>query len=253
MEQRAGDEAKRLARELADRIAREGGKPSDDELRKLTSATVTFNETEPVGRSDAPAGIGFNPAFTQALFSLQMGEVSDPVATARGEALVKLVDVKKSGMPAFADVKARVVADLVKRKQDDATLAALKGAMAAGATLETVAQGLGLKVETTDSFGKSGPIAALGAPKALLDAVFAANPGELKGPVFVADRGAVAFRLLERNAFDRAAFDKQKDEIRDRLKNQKSGKLLQALVARQRAETKVVVNKELLSRFAGRA
>lgn len=252
-EQRATDETKRVARDLADRLAREGGKPSDDQLRAMTGPSVTFNETDFVGRSDAPAGIGFNPAFAQALFSLSLGEVSDPVATARGEALVKLVDVKKPGMPAFADVKARVVGDLVKKRQDEATLAALKAAMAPGASLEGIAAAVGAKVETADAFGKNGPAGALGSPRTLLDAAFAANPGELKGPLLVPDRGAVAFQLLSRTAFDRAAFDAQREEIRDRLKNQKSGRLLQAMVARKRAETKIVLNKELLSRFGGRA
>ncbi|MDL1951749.1 hypothetical protein FBQ97_18325, partial [Acidobacteria bacterium ACD] len=251
-DERAADETKRMARDVADRLAREGGKPSDDQLRAMTGPLVTFNETEFVGKSDAPAGIGFNPAFSQALFSLSLNEVSDPVSTARGEAIVKLVDVKKPGMPAFADVKARVTGDLVKKKQDDATLSALRAAMTPGATLESVAAAVGAKVETADSFGKNGPVGTLGSPKALLDAAFAAEPGAVKGPLLVPDRGAVAFQLLEKTAFDQAAFEAQREEIRDRLKNQKSGRLLQAMVARKRAETKITVNKELLARFGGR-
>jgi peptidyl-prolyl cis-trans isomerase D len=252
-EQRAGDETKRQARDLADRLLKIGDKPSDDELRRLTGAAVTFNETELVGRNDAPAGIGMNQAFSQALFTLKLGEISDPVTTGRGEALVKLAEIKKAGMPAFADVKAKVVADLVRKKQDDATLAALQQAMEPGAALEAIGAKLSLKVELTEPFGKNGPIPGLGTPRALLETTFAAKPGDLRGPVMVPDRGAVAFRLVERTELDKQAFEAQKDEIRDRLKNQKSSRLLQAMIARKKADSKIEVEKSLLARFGGRA
>ena len=135
-EDRARDEAKRLAAGLAEKVAKMG-KPSDDDLRKLAGGGVTFNETEFLARTDAPAGIGFNPQFSEKLFSLKEGEAAaTPVSTARGEAIVKLVEIKKPGLPAFAEVKARVVADIQKKRQDEATLASLKQAMTADATLE---------------------------------------------------------------------------------------------------------------------
>ena len=143
------------------------GKASDDDLRKLASAGVTFNETDFLARTDAPAGIGFNPQFIEKLFSLKEGETSPAsVATARGEAIVKCVEVKKPGLPTFAEVKARVVADLQKKKQDEATLASVKEALESAGSLEALAKKLNLKVETPEAFPKAGPIPGLGAPKA---------------------------------------------------------------------------------------
>ena len=97
-------------------------------------------------------------------------------------------------------------------------------------------------------FGKAGPVPGLGSSKELLDAVFAANIGDVKGPILVG-QGVVLCKVIEKTAFDRVAFDGQKEQIRDRLKNLKSGQLLQSLLARRRAEAKVDVNKELLARF----
>lgn len=252
-ESRAGDEARRLARELADRVAKLGKSPSDDDLRKLTRPGVTFNETELLARTDAPAGIGPNPSFMQLLFTLPVGQVSDPVATARGEAILKPIEVKAAGPAAFADVKARVKADLVKSKQQEIALAAARAAMTPGATLEAIAQAAGVKVETPDAFPKAGPVPGLGTSKALLDAAFSAAAGETKGPVWVADRGAAVLRVLEVTPFDAAAFAAQKGEALDRLRQQKSGRLFQSLVQRLRAEARIEVNKELLARFAGQA
>ncbi len=252
-EQRAADEARRLARELADRVVALGKKPSDDDLRKLTRPGVTFNETELLARGDAPAGIGPNQAFMQLLFELPVGEVSEPVATARGEAILKPVEVKAAGPAAFADVKARVKADLVKQKQQETAMAAARAAMTPGASVEDVAKAAGVKVETPDAFPKAGPVPGLGASKGFLDAVFASAAGETKGPVWVADRGAAVFRVVELTPFDADAYAKQKAQSLERLRQQKAGRLFQALVQRLRADTKIEVNRELLARFSGQA
>jgi hypothetical protein len=61
----------------------------------------------------------------------------------------------------------------------------------------------------------------------------------------------VLLKVVEKNAFDRAAFDTQKAQIVDQLKNQKSGRILQALLARRRAESKIDINKDVLARFGG--
>ncbi len=252
-EDRAREEAKRQAAALAEKVEKLGAKPSDDDLRKLATGGVTFNETDFLARTDAPAGIGFNPQFTERLFSLKEGETSPAsVTTARGEAIVKCVEIKKPGIPPFSEVKARVIADIQKKKQDEATLAGAKSALeASGGNLDAFAKKLGLKVETPEAFPKGGPVPGLGAPKALLDAVFAAKAGETKGPVALDVRGAVVFRVESVTPFDPAAFEKEKDALKEQLRGQKASKILQALVQRRRADLKVEFNKDLLTRMAG--
>ncbi len=251
IDQRTTDEARRVARDLSDRIRKKGDKVSADDVRKLAGATVTFGETEFISRNDVIAGLGPSPAFNQALFSLKVDETSDPVTTARGEAILRVQEVRKPGPAQFADVKAKVVADLARKKQDEATLGALRNAVPAGAGPEAAAAKLGLKVESPEAFGRNGPIPGVGAGKEILDAVFAASPGEVKGPFLVAGQGAVLVKVVEKNAFDRPAFDSQKAQIVDQLKNQKSGRILQALLVRRRAESKIDINKDVLGRFGG--
>jgi parvulin-like peptidyl-prolyl isomerase len=110
-----------------------------------------------------------------------------------------------------------------------------------------------MKVETPEAFPKAGPVPGLGAGKALLDAAFAAAVGETTGPVRVADRGAAVFRVLEVTPFDAAAYEAQKAESVEKLRQQKAGRLFQSLVQRLRAEARIEVNKELLARFSGQA
>ena len=134
---------------------------------------------------------------------------------------------------------------------DEATLASLRQAMTADATLEGIARKLNLKIETPDAFGKGGPIPGLGAPKAVLDAVFAAKPGELKGPITVAARGAVVVRVDSVTPFETAAFEKEKDTLKEGMRGQKSNRLLQALVQKKRSDLKIEFNRELLSKMGG--
>ena len=250
-ESRAVEQAKRVARDLSDRIAKMT-RPSDDDLRKLATGVVTFNETEFLGRSDAAAGIGQNPEFSAVLFALKTGEVSPPVSTARGEVLVKLVDTKKPGLPLFAEVRAQVVADLTRKKQEEAAVLTLKQALAKDGSLEAVAKDLKLTLEKPEAFGKAGPVPGLGAQKAVLDAAFGGNAGETAGPVGLAGRGAVALRILEKTAFDKAAFEAQKERLRESLRSQKASRLMQALLQQQRAERKIEINREVLRRFDAR-
>ncbi len=249
-DKKANELDKQIAQDLATRVAKLGSKPSDEQLRSLATGPITFNETDYVAKGDAPAGIGYDPAFTQALFSLRLGEVSpQPVATPRGQAVVKLADIRKPGVPPFAEVKQKVVAELVKKKQDEATVSAMKSAMAPGASLEEIAKKTGGKVETPDAFPKNGPIPGLGSGRAVLDAAFSANVGDVKGPFFIPDRGAVVLKVLEKTPFDEAAFAAQRDRIRESLRNQKSGRLMSALIAKRRSEMKIEINRELLARF----
>ncbi|MEO8586282.1 MAG: SurA N-terminal domain-containing protein, partial [Acidobacteriota bacterium] len=248
-DERAKDEAKRLAASLGEKVAKMG-KPSDDDLRKLAGSGVTFNETEFLSRTDAPQGIGFNPQFSEKLFSLKEGEAAQAaVSTSRGEAIVKLVEIKKPGLPAFAEVKPRVVLDIQKKRQDEATLATLRQAMTEGATLEGIAKKLNLKIESPEAFSMGGPIPGLGSPKAVLDAVFAAKAGELKGPIAVAERGAVVMRIDSVTPFDQAAFEKERDAVREGLRGKRSNQLLQALVQKKRSDLKIEFNRELLARM----
>ena len=249
-EQRAQDEVRRVARQIADSLGRAGAEPSDDEMRRLARPGVTFNETEPIGRSDAAAGVGAAPAFNEALFSLAVGAVSDPVSIARGEAIVKCVEVLPPGPAAFADVKARVVADLVRKKQDEATMAAANQAMAPGQSLEDLAAKLGRRSRPPTRSARTGRSRAW-EPPASSSTRRSRRRGGTKGPFFIQDRGAVVFRLLERNDFDQGAFATQKAEIRERLRNQKAGRLLQSLMNRRRAESRIEINKEVMDRFGG--
>jgi hypothetical protein len=140
----------------------------------------------------------------------------------------------------------------MRKKQEEAAVLTLKQALAKDGSLEAVAKDLKLTLEKPEAFGKAGPVPGLGAQKAVLDAAFGGNAGETAGPVGLAGRGAVALRILEKTAFDKAAFEAQKERLRESLRSQKASRLMQALLQQQRAERKIEINREVLRRFDAR-
>jgi peptidyl-prolyl cis-trans isomerase D len=67
------------------------------------------------------AGRGvYDPVFDAALFSLEPGAVSDPVRTRFGVHLIKVNDVRRSDVPALADVAAQLRDDLSREQAREA-------------------------------------------------------------------------------------------------------------------------------------
>jgi len=62
----------------------------------------------------------------------------------------------------------------------------------------------------------------------------------------------VALRIVEKTPFDKAAFEVQKERLRESLRTQKASRLMQALLQQQRAERKIEINREVLRRFDAR-
>ncbi len=248
---RAQAETDRLTRDLADRV-RKIKNPSDDELRKLQSDVVTYNETAWFAKGEAIPGIGSSPGFSDEAWNTKIGQISaTPVSTARGPVFVKPVDQRPAGLPPFEEIKARVTMDYqTDRGQEEAfaKLQPVAGELAAGTTLATLAARYETEVKTTPEFGPAGSIPDLGTVPELSTAVFQTARGQAGPPVAVPG-GYVLFRVLNRTSADPKAFETQKQEILDSLRTREADRLLRAELAQMRADRKIRVNEDLLKSF----
>ena len=228
-------------------------KSSDEDLRKLADDVVSFDATDWVTAQSVVPGVGYAPGFLKAAFELKKGEVSPrAISTPRGPAFVKVVDVKAPGIPDFAEVKSKVAADVRNERQQQRALDGARPAAAelqGGATLEAIAKKFGATVQTSPEFAKGAPVPSLGTSAALSEEVFRTPVGRPGGPVWVGTQGVVLFRVASKTDFDPAAFERQKGTIRESIRQQEAQKLIQADLARRRAEEKIVVNDELLGRY----
>ncbi|MFT6431259.1 MAG: peptidyl-prolyl cis-trans isomerase D [Halopseudomonas sp.] len=101
----------------------------------------------------------FDPAFDEALFALQDGEVSKPVLTSFGYHLIKLTDVTAPELPSLESMRESLVQDLkteqVERQYVEASRE-LANLAYESPDLEEPARALGLEVETIGPIGRQG-------------------------------------------------------------------------------------------------
>jgi peptidyl-prolyl cis-trans isomerase D len=248
------DQVKNAAERRADSLAKAVGKnASDEDLRKLAGDVVSFDATDWVSAQGQVPGLGYAPGFLKAAFALKKGEVSrQPIPTPRGPAIVKVADVKAPGIADFSEARAKVAAEFTRRRteqQEVATAAPVVAELRGGTALAAVAKRFETEVQTPAEFGKGAPVGSLGSSPALSDAVFKTPAGQYGDPVALRGKGVVIFHVLSKTDFDPAAFAAQKAKLAETARQQEAQKLIQAELARRRAQEKIVVNDDLLKRY----
>ncbi len=148
------DEAKAKIDEIATRV-----KNGDD------FAAVAKEASQDPGSANEGGDLGFagpgvyDPAFEDALYALNEGEVSAPVKSEFGWHIIKLLGVQSPEVPAFESLKPQLVRELkaqqvVQRFVE--TSKQLEDSAFEASDLAQPAQELGLMVQTTEAFGRDG-------------------------------------------------------------------------------------------------
>ncbi len=250
--ERAQTLAEATATELAERIERED-LTDPEALRALADEEtgVTFLSTSPFAEGDAVSGIGRSPAFTAAAFDAEAGEVSEPIRIPRGWAILRLREIEEARLPELDEVDADVRSALRERKQVElaaAELSAAKERLEGGASVEDLAADLGVEIEESAEFGAGEPIGSLGANLAVARAALELDAGAIGGPV-TDSNGAVLFEVTERQRFDPASFEQEKEATRSALVDQRANEMLGALISARREELGVVYDPSFFENF----
>ncbi len=192
-----------------------------------------------------------SPVLLARVFELKKGEVAtEPFAVGTGYAFVALDEIQPAHIPELKDVEARVRADLVQEKAlaRARELAAQVRAKAEKDGLDKAAAGLGLvRKETPALVGRGQPLAELGTSAALEETAYSLPEKTLSDPVRAAGGYAVV-RVLEKKAFDPAAFEKEKPSIAASLREEKKQQLFQAFLEQARQRYPVERNLSALQR-----
>ncbi len=154
-----------------------GGELSDDEAKAKIDeivtrvkngddfAAVAKEASQDPGSANEGGDLGFagpgvyDPAFEDALYALNEGEVSAPVKSEFGWHIIKLLGVQSPEVPAFESLKPQLVRELKAQQVEQRfveTSKQLEDSAFEASDLAQPAQELGLMVQTTKAFGRDG-------------------------------------------------------------------------------------------------
>ena len=231
---------KKLADEYAKQLAYDGAESIFDatfEGDRLESVAADHQlvvyTTDFFTRQGGPAkGVRNKSEFARAAFELPEGEISEIQDFGDGYYLLELIEKRPAKIPELTAVKEKVSADLVKEKKGEkaktdgeALLAALKD----GADMAAASQKFDLKAQSTGFFKRNDAIPNIGFERGIAGAAFELSAqNSLPQEIFDGPKGYYVIKFKQRKAPAMADFEKEKDDIKNRLLQQKRFKAFQA-------------------------
>ena len=164
------------------------------------------------------------PEFDRTVFSMEPGDVSEPVRTQFGFHVIKLTEVRGGDVPELDDVREELIAELTQRDVSDLYYDQFEQLSNISYenpdSLDAAADALGLEVQTSDWLTASGGPGIGEYPKVVAlafseDVLEAGNNSE---PVEVGDTDAIVLRVEERQAAQIKPLDTVRDQIVEELR-----------------------------------
>jgi peptidyl-prolyl cis-trans isomerase D len=254
LEGRASVEAETRATMLASRLEAEN--PQTEEQWQTIAdedEAVVLNQSPAFGAGQPIPGASEGPDLANDAFSIEIGEIRGPIPVARGWIVWQLEDVREAGIPPFEDVRAAVEQELRRERAIDRASARgqlLAERWRAGEEGAALAAEFDSTVVKAADHRRGSPIGAIGVLATVDNAVFAAQEGEVVGPLRAGFGGVVIARVEALELMDPAELESQLDAVRARFMAERAGQLMRSILNERRRETVVTVDNELLQRFA---
>jgi peptidyl-prolyl cis-trans isomerase D len=214
---------------------------------------LQVKKSPPLVRGEAAPPLA-SPALVARAFELKRGETDPtPLLVGRGYAFISLDEVQPPRVPDLKEVQEKVKSDLVLEKSFERgrQMAAELRQRAESAGLDKAATALGLvRKETPGLVGRGQPIGDLGSDAALDQAAFTLPEKTLSDPLR-AQAGYAVLRVLERRAFDPAAFEAQKPALMAELRDAQKEELFRAYLEQARQRFAVERRPEAFRRVVG--
>ncbi|MBU6954321.1 SurA N-terminal domain-containing protein [Hahella sp. HN01] len=169
----------------------------------------------------------FVKPFEEKLFSMNVGDVSEPVKTEYGYHIIKLNDVKAVEMPSLEESKDRIVKELQEQKADSLFVeinAKLKDITYTADDLAGPAEELGLAVQTSEPFSREGGQGIFSGPQVIQEAFSAdvIEDGHNSQVIDLGKEGSLVLRKKELLPSVPQQFAEVKEAIKQKLAVQKA-------------------------------
>ena len=242
-----------ISEKMAAAIRQSNHQPLDELAKKFN---LTIVELPLASATDPLAAFANSQDLRTAVFQLRPGELSQPLQTPQGFAIVTPNDIQAGHQGTFAEVHGKVLSDyqqeksveLAKSKADELAKLA-KG----GEPFDKAAKSLNLTVKSSDPLSRTSSIPDVGSGQ-LIDAAFTMPVGQVAEPKLVAGSWLV-YRVTAHEPVNDAAVVLQADQIRQQLLQAKQSAAFDAfrlaLEARLKKEGKLVINADGMKKLTG--
>ena len=178
--------------------------------------------------------------FEQAAFAMKAGEISNPVKTAFGYHIIKMVDNNHDNTRSLAEVRSEIVEQLKWQKaqaEAEKIAKSLEGAMKSAADLDRVAKERSLTIVETGLIQQNEPIQGIGQQPELAGRVFAMPEGQVTPAMRVAT-GWVFATVTGRQDPYVPQLAEVRARVTDDLKQEKAAELAKQRAAQVAADLK---------------
>lgn len=172
----------------------------------------------------------FVPPFENALWELEVDEISEPVTSQFGVHLIKLLEIGQSVFPEYEEIKNRLETEIRERKATDEFIkdkAKLAEISYESSDLVAVSETLDLPVKTSEPFGRAGTEEGLTADEGFIESAFSVDVLEqaYNSPVLDLkneENAVVVLRLRERTDARLLSLEEAKPQIEDNLRSEEA-------------------------------
>lgn len=219
-----------LAAEVKTRL--DDGEDFGELAREYSDDVVSAEDDGDIGYTD---GNVFPDALEQALLTLEVGEVSEPVVSEFGVHLVKLTEYEAQEYPEFEEVAERIERDLKSTEVDQlyfSRLETLANLAFETFDLEAINDELGLEIQQSEYFGRSGGSDDITSEEQVVELAFSDDVlvEELNSDLIeLSDTRAVVIHLREYRPESLIPFDEVRSEIAVMLRGERERQMAREL------------------------
>jgi peptidyl-prolyl cis-trans isomerase D len=202
-------------------------------------------------KSGSKVGMVSNPAFLNAAFSLNRGELSSLVETPQGYAIIFAADKKEPETALYEDVKEQVRKDYISAQSETMAKEAAEGLLSAlkqeGAGDFAAEAGLhDMTPKTSDYITRNGA-GDSGLPEQIVSMAFGLSTENPYPEEVVATNGMFyVFKVLQKRPPSPELFSEKESEFRTALLERKKSTILNSWLANVRDKAEIEINQQFL-------
>jgi len=222
----------------------------EDIEQVATEQKLKVQTTDFFGGQGPPETGAGRSQFATTAFTLKEMDISEIIDAGDSYYLLQPFDKQPARVPPMTDVKDKVSADWVKKRQDEKAredAEALLAELKKGKAMSAVEKKHAAAPQTTGFFKRSEAIPGIGSEGDITQAAFELTEAKnLAEKIIKGQKGYYIIRLKNRQAPDPAGFEAQKDKIVQQLRGQKGFGLYNTFLARLRADSEVNIKPEFI-------